>query len=167
MPLLCRGASVKTLHPEDLRIRQRRKKEEAERNQVIFRESFVVTGHPPPILGWSNSQNQEGDLGYLRKVRNSLRTLDTDVLMHLFGDQAYIERSNCAERTNEFIGRTKYSRRVGFIVQDDDLRGEENRARNRRYLIMAKLSHLITVGERELSSHLQLPSSRDRPPKRK
>ena len=66
--------------------------------------------------------------------------------MQLFGDQAYIERSNCAERMNEFIARTKYSRRVGFILHDHDIRGEINRAKDRRYQVVAKLTYLVFAG---------------------
>ena len=117
---------------------------------MLVKSSFLGTGYPPPILTSRDAVKQEEARAYLLKLRNALAQLHTDVLVHLFGDQAYIERSNCAQRMNNFIRSTIYRDQVRLIPQDKDLRGESNRIGDRRYQIMAKLNDLIIAIGREL-----------------
>ena len=76
--------------------------------------------------------------------------LDDTTVMQLFGDNAYIERDNCAARMNHFISFkvrfSIYRDDVGFIPEDNDVPGGEmNRARDRRSQIIRKLDELITI----------------------
>lgn len=142
MLVVCKGASLETVLPS----RSARDNAQAE---MLIKNSFLVTGYPPPILSDGDSRNQGSALSYLKRVRKALHKLDPEIVIQLFGDRAYIEPSNCAERMNKFIRCTIYHQKIGLISQDSDLRGEENRVRNRKYHVMIKLHDLIIAVGRD------------------